>query len=144
MKKIPAVRLLIRQVICIAINCMQMTYRIATAQLEKIKGQKRREKSIFGHGGKKSCSIFHGNSIASESAFVWVGSFYTGKRMDMEEINRTIQFKERKDEKMKRYEEEYRIEKLVECSQNVELPECVEARIQEAYRKIYEGSADKN
>lgn len=61
----------------------------------------------------------------------------------MEEMNRTIDFKERKDEKMTRHEKEQKIEKLVECYQNVEIPECVEARIQEAYRKIYEGPADK-
>ncbi len=59
----------------------------------------------------------------------------------MEEMNRTINFKERRDEKMM-YQEE-KIEKLVECYQDMDISECVEAHIQEAYRKIYEGLSDK-
>ena len=59
----------------------------------------------------------------------------------MEEMNRTINFKERRDEKMM-YQEE-KIEKLVECYQDMEISECVEAHIQEAYRKIYEGLSDE-
>lgn len=55
-----------------------------------------------------------------------------------------IHFKERKDEEMMCHEEENKIDEMVEHFKNMEISEFVEARIQETYRKILEGSVGKD
>lgn len=62
----------------------------------------------------------------------------------MEKKDKIINFKERKDEEMMYREEESKIEELVECFRNIEVPEVVDMRIRETCRKILEGSVGKD
>lgn len=62
----------------------------------------------------------------------------------MEKKDKIINFKERKDEEMMYREEESKIDELVECFRNIEVPEVVDMRIRETCRKILEGSEGKD
>lgn len=62
----------------------------------------------------------------------------------MEKKDKIIKFKERKDEEMMYREEESKIDELVECFRNIEVPEVVDMRIRETCRKILEGSEGKD
>lgn len=65
------------------------------------------------------------------------------KRIDMEKNSGIIDFKERKEEKMVKREEE-KIDEIVSYFKNMEISECVEKRIQETCRKICERSAKRD
>lgn len=62
----------------------------------------------------------------------------------MEKKDKIINFKERKDEEMMYRDEESKIDELVECFRNIEVPEVVDMRIRETCRKILEGSVGKD